>query len=350
MAKAAGSGEEELFIRTMPPVPLSRWVNTPDTWPGMPPVCPTQVRLAAERIRKKPSPMAPPQPSGSTRSCGWHISSSVSADRMARVRVGHEAGPLREVGDGAGQGAAGSHRPQVEHRLDAGHVVERLHVVAGRARSVVEADRRPGHLQRVEDPGPQRLLPRAALEPLDELAQHGIHDVGVVPVLVGAADPLDGVEVAHQRRGVGLLQRLPDVAERLAGQTGRVREGLSHGGPLRHPRQVLVEGVVEVEPALVAQRHHQHRGEGLGVRGDEELVVGSGHARGVHVGGADAVGPHRLTVTHHRCREPGHAPRPLAVDREVTQLATGGVLECHVHPPTLPRVVVPLVARVRRVG
>jgi hypothetical protein len=267
----------------------------------------------------------------------------------AGVGVGHEAGPPREVGDGAGQTPARRHRAQVDHGLDEGHVVERVHVVADRARPVVETDGGARHPQRLEDPHPQRLLPRAALEALHQLAQHGIHDVGVVPVVVRPADARDLVEVAHQGRGVGLDQRLPDVAQGLAGQSARVGEGLSDRGTVGHAGEVLVEGVVEVEPALVAQRHHQDGGEGLGVGGDQELVVRAGHAGRAHVGGADAVRPDRHPAADHRRSQAGHATGALPIQGDVAQPSGGGVLQRGVHatdpsdagcpqPGELPRV------------
>ena len=81
MAKAVGSGASELFISTMPPVPLSRWVCTLVMCPGMPPSCPTKVR-SPTRTTKKPSPIPAFHRSGSIRTWGWHISSTVSGERI----------------------------------------------------------------------------------------------------------------------------------------------------------------------------------------------------------------------------------------------------------------------------
>ena len=80
-------------------------------------------------------------------------------------------------------------------------------------------------------------------------------------------------------------------------------------------------GVVEAEPALVAQRHHQHRGERLGVGRDQELVVGvRRRVRVVEVGGADALLPDQAAAADHAGEDAGHAAGALAVEDGAVQL------------------------------
>lgn len=143
--------------------------------------------------------------------------------------------------------------------------------------------------------GSEALRPRPLVEPLHDLAQHRVDQVGVVPLVVRPEHPLGLGETRHQLLAVGVLQRLPHVADGLALHAGGVRKhlpdrdalvpGLGHEG---------VEGVVEAEASLVTQRHHHHRGEGLGVGGDEELGVGVGRLAGA----ADVRGAHPLLPQH----------------------------------------------------
>ena len=64
-------------------------------------------------------------------------------------------------------------------------------------------------------------------------------------MVVRPADPLDVVEVATQRLGVGLLQGLPDVAQRLAGHPRDVGEALPDRERVGHLGHVVAEQVVE---------------------------------------------------------------------------------------------------------
>jgi hypothetical protein len=54
---------------------------------------------------------------------------------------------------------------------------------------------------------------------------------------------------------------------------------------------VLVEPVLEIEPAGVAQLHHQNRGKGLGDRSDRVLGVERWHLPSFDVREPDRIGP-----------------------------------------------------------
>jgi hypothetical protein len=148
-----------------------------------------------------------------------------------------------------------------------------------------------------------------------------------VPPCVWPADPLGLGEAPHQRPGVGLVQGVPDVAEGLALHAGDVREGLAHRDRVRYVGQVVAQVVVEGEPPLVAQLHHHHGGEGLGVGGDEVLVVGAGRPAAPHLARADPGEPQQVASAAHRrgqagdpalalLRQGGAVQEPLGVVRE----------------------------------
>ncbi len=154
-----------------------------------------------------------------------------------------------------------------------------------------------------------------AVEGRHQLSEHREDDVGVVPALVGSQDPLHVVEVAQELLGVRLLEGVPDVPERLAGHPGDVGQAAPDGDRVGHTPDVVAEEVVERQPPLVAQLHHHHRGEGLGVGGDQELVVRPGGAVATDLGdpipSPQSSSPPRQTAAY----RPGTRPvRCLASD------------------------------------
>src|SRR5699024_4526650 len=106
-----------------------------------------------------------------------------------------------------------------------------------------------------------------------------------------------------------------DVADRLALHAGGVREQLADGDAgVRAVREVLLDGVVEVEPPLVAQRHDRDGGEGLGVARDRVLgVLVRGVAGGVEVDGADAAEPLETPLAGDPGARPGTRPSVCAM-------------------------------------
>ena len=196
------------------------------------------------------------------------------------------------------------------HRFVDGHVGERRHVVAGGVRGN-QADRRTPHLQRLQDPDLQALRPLAAVEPSHDLAEHRVAQVGVVVAVVWRQHPLRLVPAVDELVAVGVGQRVPDVADRFALHPGLVAEHLPDGdAAVLALRDVRVDGVVEGQLALVAQRHDQHGREGLGVRGDEELRVARPAAdrvsRGPRPRRRHASGANRHVRRRRRGRGHGH--------------------------------------------
>jgi hypothetical protein len=104
---------------------------------------------------------------------------------------------------------------------------------------------------------------------------------------------------------------------------------LSHTSPT-HPthgqvgvpgaREVLVEGVVEVEQPLVAALHDQRRSERLGDRADAELRIRRGQrARVGGVAGARGAVPHRFTVAYGGARQAWRLPLDLMLGQSQVQ-------------------------------
>ena len=155
----------------------------------------------------------------------------------------------------------------------------RVHEVAQGAGVLVGGQPGVPHLQRGEDPLGDGLLPAALLQPLDDLAEQRVGEVGVVEDEVRGQHPLGVLELAQQPLLVGRLEVLPDAADRLALQARGVRQHLpDRDRAVPGAGQVGVEPVVQRQPALVAQRHDEHGGEGLGDRADHVLrVVAGGH-------------------------------------------------------------------------
>ena len=102
-----------------------------------------------------------------------------------------------------------------------------------------------------------------------------------MPDVVRPVHPFGRREVPDELVGVRVLQRLPDVPERLPLHSRHVRQALpERGAAVTRLGDEGVERVVERQLSLVAQPHHEHRGEGLGVRRDQELVVRPGRKVG----------------------------------------------------------------------
>ncbi len=101
-------------------------------------------------------------------------------------------------------------------------------------------------------------------------------------------------------------ERLPDRAGRLALEPREVREQAPDGrAAMRRDIEVLLEPVVEVEGALVAELQDRDRREGLGDRADAVGVVDGGGRR---LGAA-----RRLAIRGGRCRDPHRgAPHHVA--------------------------------------
>jgi hypothetical protein len=137
----------------------------------------------------------------------------------------------------------------------------------GRARS--------SQLERVQQARGEAVPPGATVETGDQLAEHHVGEIAVVPLAVGGQDALGRIPVRDRVGGIGSLEGVPHVADRFALDPARVREQLADRRGLAGVQQARIHAVVEVQPPLVAQLHDHRGGEGLRVAGDEKLRVGS---------------------------------------------------------------------------
>ena len=212
--------------------------------------------------------------------------------------------------------------PQVEPRLDGDRAGVRVDEVAQCAGVLVGGQPGVPHLQRVEDPLGDGLLPAALLHPLDDLAEQGVGEVGVVEDEVRRQHPLGVLELAQQPLLVGGLEVLPDPAHRLALQPRGVRQHLpDRHRPVPGAGQVGVQAVVQRQPALVAQRHDEHGGEGLGDRADHVLRVVAGRHRAVDAGRADVAGPDQRPVADDAGADRRRAPVALGGPQPALEVA-----------------------------
>ena len=188
------------------------------------------------------------------------------------VGIGDERRPAAEILGGAPELGGGGDRAALDHRLAARHVRVRVDEVPGRRR-LLGRPRRPGHAR----PGPERsgevLLRGLTADPSDDLAQERVREVRVVPVRAGR-ERLLGLGEARQKLLAGRhLQRLPDIPRHLALEAREVREQPADRQPVLGAVEMPVEPVVEREPAFVAKPHDPDRRHGLRDRRDPVLVV-----------------------------------------------------------------------------
>ena len=246
--------------------------------------------------------------------------------------------PPDEVRDGAREAARGREDPGEQDRLLDRHVRERRHVVEpGLRRPRLQC--RVGQPDRVEQAGAEALGPRPAVELRDDLAEHEVAEVAVVP---------GGV-----RRGHAAPSRSsPRRTARSAASRACPRTPASTGSrciplewveqlPHRHARlgaarQEVVDLVVEAEPALVPQLQDHHRGERLRVARDEELGVDAERHGGVgEVRGADARRPEQVAAMRDPGGERRRAAGALRLHREPVEGPPGGVHQLVSHRPML---------------
>ena len=118
--------------------------------------------------------------------------------------------------------------------------------------------------------------------------------------MVGARRRQDELEAVHLLDHLGDRRRLAgdEHLARLALEPREVREEPpQRRRAVRDPGQVLLEPVVEVEPAGVAQLQDRRRRERLRDRADPVLQVGCGRAAFLEIGEADGPRPGDLAVT-----------------------------------------------------
>ena len=264
----------------------------------------------------------------------------------ALCALGQHDGPPRQVAD---------RRPQLPHGGDAMERCVRLAVggarvlvdeVSGGARRLLVPGR-PGEVERSEDPAVDVVRVGLAAQPGDDLAQHAVGEVRVVVRAGGGEHELVLVHRVDHLVDRRRLARHPHVA-RLALQAGEVREHPAQRWRAdRDPRQVLLQAVVEVELAGVAQLHHRDGGEGLRDRADAVLGVGGRLCGALVVGRADRVGPHALAAANHG-RGERRQPLRLARLEDPLQALLEALRQGRGHPGRPARARLPARRRRRR--
>ena len=271
-----------------------------------------RARRTARRRRSTPgSPARGPPPTAargrrrrgaarpSRRACRPTAASAVAAAEEGR--------PAGQVGDRGPQLPGGGHRPGVVLGLGQQQVGERVHGEP-EGRRPRGPRRRAGHPQRLEQLVAHDLEPAATVGHLEQPAQRGVADVGVV-------EPATGAEPLPDRRGdegvpVAAGRALPPRPRRLGLGAGGVGEQLLDGDVVEGgPRHVRAEPVGELEPAGVAQPQHAHRDEGLGDRAHPVLRVGiRPPSVGAPVDRAGGTAPDELAAAHQPGGDRGSRP------------------------------------------
>jgi len=97
-----------------------------------------------------------------------------------------------------------------------------LYVLSKLRERLLGRERRPAEAERLEDSLAQQLLVGRACEPRDGSAEDRVGEIRVVPGDARREHLLGIGEAREQAGGVRQLQRLPDVAWRLALDAGEV--------------------------------------------------------------------------------------------------------------------------------
>jgi hypothetical protein len=227
-----------------------------------------------------------------------------------------ERGEATEVREGRPQLPRGGHHAGVVLRLGQDDVGPGVHrgALGGRGD---RAGCRPDHAQGGEHLRSHGVLPGRAAQPRHQLAEHAEAQVGVVEAAGCAEDDVVRTEAEVLQRAA--RRPFPPAAGALRRDSGQVREQLPDGAvPERGAREMRVQRVVEVQPALVAQPHHGDGGDGLADRPEPVLHVG---VRLGHL--APAGRPGQPAVAHDPGDQAGRAALPLRAGGARQEQASG---------------------------
>ncbi len=228
-----------------------------------------------------------------------------------------EDGEPGEVGRRRPQLPGRGHDARVVLRLRQDDVGPRVHRRAG-CRGRPRARRRPVHAEGTEHLGSDDVLPGGAALPRHQLTEQAEAQVGVVEPAGGPQDDVGGAEAELVERAA--RRALPPAARALRDGAGEVRQQLPDGAVAqRRARQVLLQRVVERQPALVAQSHHDGRGNRLADRPEPVLHVG---VRLRHVAAPGR--PGEPAVAHHAGDQAGRAAVALRAGGAGQEPAGGG--------------------------
>ena len=211
------------------------------------------------------------------------------------VAVQQEDGELAQVLRGRPELPRRGHQPGGIGRLELHDVRPRVHRETARVR-LLGRQGGAGHAERAQDLLPQRVLPAMPAQLADQRAEQPVAGVGVVEQPPGRM----------RRRAQDVGQPRPELTgapfpprpRGLRGQASGVREQLGDRRARRLARvQVLAQRVGQVQAALIAQPHDQHRDKRLGQRADAELGVAVGLVPSQHAPGPE---PGLAAVPDHR--------------------------------------------------
>ncbi len=280
-------------------------------------------------IEREAEPVAePPLGQVDHRLEGPHLRDRLRREH-GRIGVGDEGRPAAEVAWGTPELGGRSDGVPDDHRLFLRDVRVRRDEIAPR-HGILCSPRRPGHPQRAQHPLVEVSLGRLSRDAGDDLPEKREREVRVVPVGAGRENSLALGQARQELIPSRHLQGLPDLSRNLPLDPGEMCEQRPKRRPVRGLGQVPVEGVVEIEPSLVAQLHQPDGSDGLRDRGDPVLVVGRRLLLSLRVGEPDGVRPDDLAVVHrsgaHRrqallglCR----ADDPLELGREGVRRGQG---------------------------
>src|SRR4029077_4880492 len=130
-----------------------------------------------------------------------------------------------------------------------------------------------GEAERIEDPALEHIRVRLARDAHHDLAEQGEGEIRVVPQLAWAKHELGVLEAGDQLLARGWLHRLPDLAGRLALDTGQVAESHPHRRADGRLREVRAQRRLGVDVPRLGELHDQDGGEGLRDRADAIDVV-----------------------------------------------------------------------------
>ena len=211
------------------------------------------------------------------------------------VAVQQEHGEPAQILRGRPEFPRRGHQPAGIGRLELHDVGPRVYREAARVR-LLRRQGGAGHAERVQDLLPQRLFPPMPAQLADQRAQQSVAGIGVVEQPPG--------RMRRRAQDVGQPRPeltgapLPPRPRGLRGQAGGVRQQLGDRRARRLARvHVLAQRVGEVQAALVAQPHDQHRDERLGQRADAVLGIA---VRLVAVDHAPGPEPGLAAVSYHR--------------------------------------------------
>ncbi|MDQ0942196.1 hypothetical protein QFZ67_003901 [Streptomyces sp. V1I1] len=233
----------------------------------------------------------------------------------ALVALGKERGEAAEVGHRRPELSGRGHQAEVLGGFGQHHIGPGMHRPAtGMRSSGLRARTVQG--ERFKDLAAQDVLPGRPAYRLDQRTEQRIAGVGVVVTAADGMHPRLVTEDIGEFGAERARRPLPPGRRSFSAQSGAVAKELCDGHiPHARARQVLLQGIVQIEQTLVAESQHQDGREGLCDRADAVLGVG---VRPMPVDRAAGARPEQLSLALHSGDERGCAPFGLG-DRNAMQ-------------------------------